>query len=95
MPLRLDPGWNQIQFNLADFTKRAYDTTYIETLRVSIHANTRIRRVYFSERLYSEEELPSEYKLFLPLIQQKQKQEKQLLFATPEKKQSEEVEANK
>ena len=87
MPLRLDPGWNQIQFNLADFTKRAYGTTYIETLRVSIHANTRIRRVYFSERLYSEEELPSEYKLFLPLIQQKQKNEKQLLFTTQEKNQ--------
>ena len=24
MPLRLDDGWNQIQFNLADFTRRAY-----------------------------------------------------------------------
>lgn len=24
MPMRLDDGWNQIQFNLAEFTKRAY-----------------------------------------------------------------------
>ena len=24
MPMRLDDGWNQIQFNLADFTRRAY-----------------------------------------------------------------------
>ena len=24
MPMRLDDGWNQVQFNLADFTKRAY-----------------------------------------------------------------------
>ena len=24
MPMRLDEGWNQIQFNLADFTRRAY-----------------------------------------------------------------------
>lgn len=24
MPIGLNPGWNQIQFNLADFTKRAY-----------------------------------------------------------------------
>lgn len=71
MPVRLDPGWNQIQFNLADFCKRAYGTNYIEALRVDIHANTRIRRVYFSERLYSEEELPTEYKLFLPLSQRK------------------------
>ena len=24
MPMRLDDGWNQIQFNLSDFTRRAY-----------------------------------------------------------------------
>lgn len=24
MPMRLDDGWNQIQFNLAEFTRRAY-----------------------------------------------------------------------
>jgi len=69
--MRLDDGWNQIQFNLADFTRRAYGTNYVETLRVQIHANCRIRRVYFSDRLYSEEELPAEFKLYLP-VQQKQ-----------------------
>uniref|UniRef100_A0A915LRR4 CFA20 domain-containing protein n=1 Tax=Meloidogyne javanica TaxID=6303 RepID=A0A915LRR4_MELJA len=34
MPLRLDEGWNQVQFNLSDFVKRAYGTCYVETLRV-------------------------------------------------------------
>lgn len=67
MPMRLDDGWNQIQFNLADFTRRAYGTNYVETLRVTVHANCRIRRIYFSDRLYSEEELPPEFKLFLPI----------------------------
>jgi len=67
MPMRLDEGWNQIQFNLSDFTRRAYGTNYIETLRVQIHANCRIRRIYFSDRLYTEEELPQEFKLFLPI----------------------------
>ncbi|KAL0621614.1 Cilia- and flagella-associated protein 20 [Plecturocebus cupreus] len=67
MPMRLDDGWNQIQFNLLDFTRRAYGTNYIETLRVQIHANCRIRRVYFSDRLYSEDELPAEFKLYLPV----------------------------
>lgn len=66
MPMRLDEGWNQIQFNLSDFTRRAYGTNYVETLRVQIHANCRIRRVYFSDRLYSEDELPPEFKLFIP-----------------------------
>jgi len=70
MPMRLDEGWNQIQFNLHDFTRRAYGTNYIETLRVQIHANCRIRRIYFSDRLYSEEELPPEFKLFLPVQKQ-------------------------
>lgn len=37
MPMRLDEGWNQIQFNLADFTKRAYGTAYVETLRIQVH----------------------------------------------------------
>lgn len=67
MPMRLDDGWNQIQFNLSDFTRRAYGTNYIETLRVQVHANCRIRRIYFSDRLYSEQDLPNEYKLFLPM----------------------------
>lgn len=72
MPMRLDEGWNQIQFNLSDFTRRAYGTNYVETLRVQVHANCRIRRLYFSDRLYAEEELPPEFKLFLPIAQQPQ-----------------------
>jgi hypothetical protein len=42
-------------------------TNYIETLRMQIHANCRLRRVYFSDRLYAEEELPPEFKLYLPV----------------------------
>uniref|UniRef100_A0A1I8I7E6 DUF667 domain-containing protein n=1 Tax=Macrostomum lignano TaxID=282301 RepID=A0A1I8I7E6_9PLAT len=59
------------RFNLSDFTRRAYGTNYIETLRIQIHANCRIRRVYFSDRLYTEDELPAEFKLFLPVGGQK------------------------
>jgi hypothetical protein len=43
---------------------------HVRTLRVQIHANCRIRRIYFSDRLYSEDELPPEFKLFLPIAQQ-------------------------
>ncbi|XP_026194192.1 cilia- and flagella-associated protein 20-like [Cyclospora cayetanensis] len=66
MPLRLDEGWNQVQFNLADFTRRAYGTKFVECVKVQLHANCRIRRIFFSDRFYSEEELPPEYKLFIP-----------------------------
>eukprot|EP00931_Biecheleriopsis_adriatica_P020617 TRINITY_DN13721_c0_g1_i3.p1 TRINITY_DN13721_c0_g1~~TRINITY_DN13721_c0_g1_i3.p1 ORF type:complete len:273 (-),score=49.44 TRINITY_DN13721_c0_g1_i3:180-998(-) len=75
MPLRLDRGWNSLTLNLAEFTKQAYGTNYMETLRVTIHANCRLRRVFFSDRLYSPEELPPEFRLVirsqqrLPLMQ--------------------------
>lgn len=78
MPIGLSPGWNQIQFNLSDFTKRAYGTNYLETTRVQIHANVRIRRIYFSDRLYHEDEMPQEFKLYLPLSTGKKKQQKDL-----------------
>lgn len=81
MPIGLSDGWNQIQFNLADFTKRAYGSiisviftgflvifptgsTYLETTRVQVHANVRIRRIYFSDMLYGEDEVPNEFKMF-------------------------------
>jgi len=70
MPLRLDDeqdGWNQIGFNLTDFTKRAYGTNYVETIRVTVNANCRLRRIYFADRLYSDDELPAEFKLYLPI----------------------------
>ncbi|KXJ76558.1 cilia- and flagella-associated protein 20 [Aedes albopictus] len=67
MPLALTPGWNQIQFNLADFTRRAYGTNYIETVRIQIHANVRIKRVYFCDRLYPDDELPPQLRLHPPL----------------------------
>lgn len=63
MPMGMSPGWNQIHFNLADFTRRAYGTNYLETVRLQIHANVRIRRIYFTDRLYLEDELPSEFRL--------------------------------
>ncbi|XP_046833527.1 cilia- and flagella-associated protein 20-like [Vespa crabro] len=76
MPIGLSGGWNQIQFNLADFTRRAYGSNYVETMRMQIHANCRIRRIYFASRLYSDEELPAEYKLFLPIHRKKCVREK-------------------
>ena len=67
MPLRLEEGWNQVQLNLADINRRAYGTNYVETLSIQLHANCRIRRVYFADRLVPEESLPQEFKLFLPV----------------------------
>ncbi|KAG1048003.1 hypothetical protein G6F43_009580 [Rhizopus delemar] len=67
MPMRLELGWNQVIINLSDYVKKAFGTNYSETNRVTIHANCRIRRIYFTDRLYNEEELPAEFKLVLPI----------------------------
>lgn len=67
MPIGLSGGWNQIQFNLAEFTRRAYGTNYMETTRMQVNANCRIRRIYFADRLYDEKELPEDYRLFVSL----------------------------
>lgn len=67
MPIALSDGWNQIQFNLAEFTRRAYKKQFIEVQKVKINANIRIRRIYFAERLLPEDQLPAEYKFFLPI----------------------------
>lgn len=48
----------------------------METTRVQIHANVRIRRIYFSDRLYSEEDMPNEFKLFAQGAKQKGAPEK-------------------
>lgn len=35
-------------------------------MRLQIHANVRIRRIYFADRLYTDDEMPNEFKMFLP-----------------------------
>ena len=56
-----------------DFFVKCQMTVIKYVLSFQIHANCRIRRVYFSDRLYSEDELPAEFKLYLPVQQNKTK----------------------
>ncbi|CAG03683.1 unnamed protein product, partial [Tetraodon nigroviridis] len=62
-PIRLSDSWERIDFNLAELTNELFGTEYVETAKIQIHANCRIRRVYFSDRLYSNEELPKDFKV--------------------------------
>ncbi|XP_028128146.1 fibrous sheath CABYR-binding protein-like [Diabrotica virgifera virgifera] len=93
MPMGLSSGWNQVQFNLADFTKRAYGTTYMETMRVQVHANVCIRRIYFTDTLYTDDDLPAEFKLFGPIQKKKEekKPSKEQLVKHEEEKPAEEI----
>lgn len=65
MGLALVPGWNIVQLSLAEFTRRAYRSLYLETLRIQVHASCRLRKIYFSDNLYDDHDLPNDYKLCL------------------------------
>jgi len=65
-PVQLDAGWNQIVVDLVQYCKKAYGTNYSSTLQVQVHANCRLRRIYFAEKIMNEEELPAAFKLYKP-----------------------------
>lgn len=66
MPLKLQHGWNEVRFDMREFLMSAYGTTYKETMQVSIHGSCRVRRIYFTDKLYQDSDLPPEFKLFKP-----------------------------
>ncbi|XP_022163412.1 cilia- and flagella-associated protein 20-like [Myzus persicae] len=64
MPVSMNIGWNLLHMNLAEFIITSFKTTYVETVCVKVHANCRLRRIYFSDQLYKEDELPKAYRVF-------------------------------
>lgn len=59
------PCWNRLCVPLAAYTQRAYGTTYVETLRVQIHAHCELRRVYFAAaEVDADDELPEDFRLY-------------------------------
>jgi len=63
MPVSMDMGWNLLHMNLAEFTIASFKTAYVETVCVKVHANCRLRRIYFSDQLYEEDQLPKAYRV--------------------------------
>ncbi|KHJ44388.1 peptidase, S9A/B/C family, catalytic domain protein [Trichuris suis] len=64
MPLRLEEGWNYVQMDMSDLTKRAFGRKFSELSRIQVHANCRLRRIFCADRIYSEDELPPEFRLY-------------------------------
>ncbi|CAF1492486.1 unnamed protein product, partial [Adineta ricciae] len=80
-PLNWIEGWNRLTLNLESFTKTVYGTNYIECRRITIHANCRIRRIFFADREYKEEELPLDYQLRCRIDRPKRHTPPRTLFA--------------
>ncbi|KAG7385749.1 hypothetical protein PHYPSEUDO_001102 [Phytophthora pseudosyringae] len=64
LPLHLDSGWNQLQLDLVGLTHTCYNARYAHTISVQLHASCRVRRIYFAEQMFSEAQLPAEFRLF-------------------------------
>lgn len=59
--------WHRVPLDLDALVRRAWGTRYRETLRVTVHACCRLRRIYFADRGYEgESALPPEYRLYVP-----------------------------
>lgn len=67
IPLRLDDSWNKITFDLAYHTKLFFSSKYVKTKRVKIYAICRLRQIYFTDRIYTNQEYPDGYKVHLPV----------------------------
>lgn len=66
LPLRLDDGWNQIRFDIANIAERAFGVPLAEVSRVRIQATCRLARVYFAT--YAEADASSIPPEFLALV---------------------------
>ena len=64
IPLQLEEGWNQINIDLEDFTRKAYSTEFKEVVRIEINASCRIKRVYFCRLPLHMLKIPPEFKAF-------------------------------
>ncbi|XP_060843629.1 cilia- and flagella-associated protein 20-like [Rhopalosiphum padi] len=63
MPICLNEDWNHLNVKMAEITSKSFNTTYVETVRVQVHANCRLRRIYFSDQVYRDDELPNDYRM--------------------------------
>ncbi|RKP24433.1 UPF0468 protein CG5343-like protein [Syncephalis pseudoplumigaleata] len=64
LPLQLDSGWNQLRIDLPHLVQRGYGGTFAECIYVRVHASCRLKRIYFTDQLLAEEQLPPEFKLY-------------------------------
>jgi hypothetical protein len=65
VPLRLVPGWNSIVLDLGALTRRLFSAEYKHATRVHLHANCRVLRVFFADKLYKERDLPYPLRLLM------------------------------
>ncbi|XP_017796083.1 PREDICTED: uncharacterized protein LOC108577443 [Habropoda laboriosa] len=63
---KLETGWNKLELNLSNLTQTAFKREYAVTQRLQICGNCRLRRIYFIDKHYEDQEVcPKLYQSFL------------------------------
>lgn len=66
MKVKFETGWNKLELDLSSLTQTAFKQEYAVTQRIQICGNCRLRRIYFIDRHYEDEEVcPELYHKFL------------------------------
>lgn len=64
--VKLETGWNKLELNLASLTQTAFKQEYATAQRIQICGNCRLRRIYFIDKHYDDQEVcPTLYHKFL------------------------------
>lgn len=59
LPLKLEQGWQRINFDLEKMVRLVFGTSHLTTSRVTIRASARIAKIFFQSETFSDYELPS------------------------------------
>ncbi|XP_046743049.1 cilia- and flagella-associated protein 20-like [Diprion similis] len=60
IPLKLDEGWNNLEINLQTLCTHVHGSDYQAIQRIIVYPNCRLRRVYFQDRHYDQNDTPIE-----------------------------------
>ncbi|KAF3422670.1 hypothetical protein E2986_00242 [Frieseomelitta varia] len=64
--VKFETGWNKLELDLSSLTQTVFKQVYAVTQRIQICGNCRLRRIYFIDRHYEDEEVcPKLYHKFL------------------------------
>ncbi|XP_071869372.1 uncharacterized protein [Bombus fervidus] len=64
--VKFETGWNKLELDLSNLTQTAFKQQYAITQRIQICGNCRLRRVYFIDKHYEDQEIcPKLYHKFL------------------------------
>lgn len=66
LPVDLGSGWQYINLDLEDMMRRCFGTTYVSVQEIIVFGSTRIGKIYFQDREYSDAELPAYLRLITP-----------------------------